>query len=351
MKPIKDRTVVGVVLVCLFFVLPDLLSAQDTVFQLRDGGRSAKRVTGRVTAVTANGVTINGSEVPAAQVQKVTYGKEPLEVGRARDQMESGRFSDAIEELGKIKANVGANVKQEIDFIRAYSTAQLSLRGGSIVPGTAAKAVRRFITSNPNSYHLVPAKDQFARLAFAAGRPKVAADEFKKLQSTNWLEYKLKGYFHAGQMQIVLGDLELASKNFKAIAGIQSNDNLAQTYKLLAQCELAKIDGLRGNAAPAKAKIEGIIKKENSDNKKLFAHLYNALGATHEKAGRLKEASYAYLHTELLFASESEAHAEAVYHLALIWPQLEQTDRANRARSILLERYRNSYWATKIQTP
>lgn len=357
MKSIQDKTFPTVVLARLVlasvlfagmaFALPHTLSGQDSVYKLRDDGRSSK-VNGRITAVTANGVTINGAEVPAALVQKVTYGKEPLEVGRARDQMESGQFGDAIEELKKIKTNVDANVKQEIDFIRAYSTAQISLRGGGVTPKNAAGAVKSFIDSNSNSFHLVPAKDQFARLAFAAGLPEVAEAEFKKLQATSWLEYKLKGYFHAGQMQIQLGKLEAAEASFGAIAGVESNDNMSQTYKLLAACELAKISGLRGNTESAQKQIEEIIKKENSDNKKLFAHLYNALGAVHEKAGQLKQAARAYLHTELLFASETEAHAEAVYRLALIWPKLEDTDRANRARNMLKERYRNSFWASKL---
>jgi len=150
MKPIEDRIVAGVVLVCLFFVLPDSMSAQDALYQLRDGGRSAKRVIGKITSVTANSVTINGSEVPASQIQKVTFGKAPPEVGKARDQMESGRFSDAIAELAKVRGSADPNVKQEIEFIRAYSTAQLSLRGGNVIPKTAGSAVKNFISSYPN---------------------------------------------------------------------------------------------------------------------------------------------------------------------------------------------------------
>ena len=351
MKPKKYRALLTVAAMCLgfaIFALPaSLIQAQDSLYKIRDNGKTSK-VNGRITAVTANGVTINGSEVPASLIQKVSYGKEPLEVGRARDQMDSGRYSDAIEELKKIQANVDSNVKQEIDYIRAYSTAQISLRGGSITPKSAASAVKKFIDSNTNSFHLVPAKDQFARLAFAAGLPQAAEAQFKKLQETPWLEYKLKGYFHAGQMQVQLGKLAEAEGSFKSISGVESNDDMSQTYKLLAQCELAKIAGLKGNADAAQKQLEDIIKKENSDNKKLFAHLYNALGAVHQKAGRLKEAARAYLHTELLFASEAEAHAEAVYHLALIWPQLEDTDRANRARDLLKQRYRNSFWASKL---
>ena len=354
MKLTTNKAMQSVAAGCLIFAIfaicslpASLAQAQDALYRLRDNGRASK-VNGRITEVTADGVTINGTKVPSSLIQKVSYGKEPLEVGRARDQMESGRYSDAIEELKKITANVGPNIKQEIDFIRAYATAQISLRGGSVTPKTAASAVKRFIDSNPNSFHLVPAKDQFARLAFAAGLPQAAEAQFKKLQSSQWLEYKLKGHFHAGQMQVQLGKLDQAESSFKAIGGVESNDNISQTYKLLAQCELAKIAGLKGNADAAQKQLEEIIKKENSDNKKLFAHLYNALGAVHLKAGRLKQAARAYLHTELLFASEAEAHAEAVYNLALIWPQLEDTDRANRARDLLKQRYRNSFWASKL---
>ena len=351
MKPNKNRDLLTATVVCLIFAtfaLPaSLAQAQDTLYKFRDDGRASK-VNGRITKVTANGVTINGNKVPSALIQKVTYGKEPLEVGRARDQMESGRYSDAIEELKKIKANVGPKVKQEIEYIQAYSTAQISLRGGSVTPKSAATTVKRFIDSNTNSFHLVPAKDQFARLAFAAGLPDTAEKEFKKLQASPWVEYKLKGYFHAGQMQIQLGKLDQAEASFKSISGVESNDNISQTYKLLAKCELAKIAGLKGNADAAQKQLEEIIKNEDSDNKKLFAQLYNALGAVHQKAGRLKEASRAYLHTELLFASEAEAHAEALYHLVPIWTQLEDTDRANRARNLLKSRYRNSFWASKL---
>ncbi len=64
--------------------------------------------------------------------------------------------------------------------------------------------------------------------------------------------------------------------------------------------------------------------------------------------GNLKEAATAFLHTELLFAQEIEPQAEALYQLALIWPKLNQTDRASRAREGLKSRYRNSYWANKL---
>lgn len=321
--------------------------AQDAVFRIRAGGKTSK-VAGKISASSPTGVTINGKEVPAHEIRKVAYANEPPIVDRARKQMENGRYSDAIEELKKIKGNVNKNIRREIDFINAYSTAQVSLRGGGITPKSAATAVKTFITTYSDSHNLVPAIDQFARLAFAAGLPDVSINEFKKLQNSNWLEYQLKGYFHAGDMLVLRGKLAEAKQAFSAITAMGGTDDMTQNYKLLAACHLAKIEGLQGNVDNARKTLETIIKQENPDNKKLFANLYNCLGAVHEKSGRLKEAARAYLHTELLFATETEAHAEAVYRLAKIWPKLEETDRANDSRDLVKSRYRNSYWSTQL---
>ena len=332
--------------VLLLLATVSIGQAQDVLYKYRSDGKTS-RVSGKISGFTPNGVTIDGNEVPAADIKKVVFTREPSEIERARGQMDSRRYADSIAELDKITGSLSKDAQMEVEFIRAFSSAQISLRGGAITPKVAAGQVKKFITDYGNSFHLVPAIDQFAKLAFAAGLPQVAEAEFQKLQNSNWPEYQLKGYFQAGEMQILLNKLPDAKASFEAILQIGANDDLTQTYKLLAKCELARVAGLQGDANAQKA-IEKIIKDENPDDKKLFAHLYNALGSIHEKAGRFKEAARAYLHTELLFASEPEAHAEALYHLALLWPKLDKTDRANRARDTIKSRYRNSYWAGQL---
>ena len=95
-------------------------------------------------------------------------------------------------------------------------------------------------------------------------------------------------------------------------------------------------------------KIEAIIKREDPMvAQQLFAHAYNALGTCHEQTENWEEAAIAYLHTELLFAQHPEPHAEALYRLSTIWTKLEESDRANKARKTLRDRYPNSYWAAK----
>ena len=114
------------------------------------------------------------------------------------------------------------------------------------------------------------------------------------------------------------------------------------------QCQLAKIMALEGKSEAGRAIVEKIIKEENPDNGMLFAYAYNTLGTCHVQSQQPKPAAIAFLHTELLYGTESDPHAEALYNLAKLWPQLEETDRANRARQALKSRYRNTYWALQL---
>jgi len=62
----------------------------------------------------------------------------------------------------------------------------------------------------------------------------------------------------------------------------------------------------------------------------------------------MAEAQEKFLFTHLLFDTESDAHAEAVYHLVGIWTNQNQTDRAAEARQILKSRYRNTWWSSQL---
>lgn len=327
---------------------PTSTCAQDAIYQLKSSGRAVK-VGGKITNVSPDGAKIDGKQIPVAEIKRLYFAGEPSEVNRAREQMDGGRLSDAIETLADVDASKLSNrLRAEVDFIRAFSNSQISLRGGNITPQVAGRQVGEFISKHGDSLHLYPAVEQFGKLLFAFDKPDLAAAEFEKLAQCSWPEYQLKGQFQLGKTLVVTGKLAEAESAFDTILALPSNDDLTQSYKQLAKCEKARVIGLRGNLEAGLKSINELIATENSDNKVLFAHLYNALGALYEKSGQIKEARTAYLHTELLFASESEPHAEALFRLANIWLQLDETDRANTARDTLKTRYRNSYWAGKL---
>ncbi|MFT7633391.1 MAG: Flp pilus assembly protein TadD [Mariniblastus sp.] len=347
MNPIRIKPLNVGILCLVAWLLPTLSQAQDGVYKYKvDGGTT--KVSGKITNVTPDGVVIGNKAVAAEEIKRLYYSREPAGLNRAREQMQDGRFSDALEDLDELDATTMAGpLKQEYDFIKANSKSQLSIRGIRFTPQEAGKELRDFIIAHPSSLHVYPAIEQYGKQLFAFGKPDLAAKEFAKLAQCSWNEYRLKGLFQRGKALIEDGKPNEAQSAFDTISAVQSNDDLSQTYRLLAQSETARLKGINGNAPQAVAILEKMILDESAENGLLFANIYNALGAIHEKSGKIKEARTAYLHTNLLYASEGEAHAEALYRLSLIWPQLEETDRANDARETLKTRYRNSYWAGK----
>ncbi len=332
---------------------PIVLPAQnDSVFISGSDRNSVIR--GKITASSPLGITIktNSTEqdVPASQILKIKYATEPSQLDRARERFDSGRYDDCISELDKIKnEELTPLVKTEVDFLRAFATAQKALRGDTgVTSQQAGSIINQFVKNNSNSYRLIPATEMLGRLLIAIGKPEMAEEEFVKLTQSNWNEYVLKGHYLTGQAQILQGKLDPAKASFDAIKGVTSNDDMTQQYKLLAECQLAKIMALQGQVEPAIEILNKIIKDEDADNTQLFANAYNALGTCYLKADQLKAASRAFLKTQLLFSAQADAHAEALFNLATIWPKLDQTDRANQARQALKSQYRNSYWASKL---
>lgn len=354
MKQIK-KTNVGrfkvVVAVSLFVGFANLASsqgllAQDGVYQFKASGGNSK-TSGKITEISPDGVMIAGKLVPASKIARVSFSREPSDINRARDQMETGRFSDAIESLGKIDVTkLTPQMKAEVDFIRAFSMSQSSLRGGGTTPQEAGAVVTAFIDEHPTSWHLHPAVEQLGKLYFAIDRTDLAIGQFAKLTKSSWPRYRLNGSLQLGML--TMDKAAEANSAFDSILNSNSNDDVTQLYKLLAKCQKARLAGIDGDSATSLSELNEMIATENSDNKLLFAHLYNALGAVHQKNSNWKEARTAYLHTDLLFATESELHAEALFHLSKIWAKLEETDRAAAARDTLKSRYRNSYWAGKL---
>ena len=151
-----------------------------------------------------------------------------------------------------------------------------------------------------------------------------------------------------GETLIHQDKLSDALKSYRALTNLSGNDDQTRQFKLLAECQTAKLSALQGDVETAIASVEEIIENENAENTQLFAYAYNALGTCYLKSNQLKKACRAFLHTELLFSSESDAHAEALYNLAKIWPKLKESGRANRARETLTSRYRNTIWASKL---
>ena len=264
--------------------------------------------------------------------------------------MDSGQYDDAWAELQKITETQTGIVLQEQQYIESFLMGKLSLQGGSVSTADARSKIGQYLQKYPNSFRVYPLTELHGELLVAANELAQAEAAFEQLSSASITDYQIKNLFNLGQTQLLLEKFTAARATFETLQNHKLNDINAQNYKTLARCQAAKAYVLspEGQIEPAQAVIEKIIKNENPDNSQLFAHCYNALGICHLKNNDDKGAALAFLHTDLLFSTEADAHAEALYHLNKLWSKMEQNDRANRARQILNANYGNSIWKSKM---
>ena len=320
----------------------------DTVYRANASGVGSTKISGKVIDMTPTGILVESkgspTSIPAAEVRSVVYAGQVSAIARTADRIKAGSYAQGIEEIAKIDDKGNAYVAHELAFLKAYAEGNLALKG-SFDAIAAGKSLRNFLTKYKKSYHFFPATALKGQLLYALKFPDLAAKEFKLLTQSQWPEYVIKGNYYLAQTALAQQDFDGAIAICDQIIASTDNDDLTQQYQLLAKCTKAKAQCLSGNPGSAEDDLKQIIKVENPDNQQLFATAYNALGVYHFKAQQLKEARDKFLLTHLLMYSESEAHAEALYYLAQIWPELEDTDEANKTRELLKSRYRNSYWA------
>ncbi len=353
MKPLS-RLLLSLVALAVCLPVNDALAQKDTVFLIKkENQRGSSKVTGKVIGSTPDSITVQDGgqsrEVPTHTIRKIVYADEPSALERARDRITDGRYADCLTELAKIKKTPPSTfIQREIEYLNAFANANIALAGGDVTAQVAGQAINKFINDNPDAYQTYPAVDLMGKLLLGIGRVNLAEKQFDKLSQAQSPIYKSQGFFQKGNSQLLQEKLDEAKSTFNEIEQINSNDETTRQFKLAAKCQLAKIKALQGDPASAKSEIEAIIKSESEENEMVFAYAYNALGTCHEKLGDLKSAALAFLHNDLLFMSQADARAEALYKLAKIWPQLDKPDAANRARSSLLSQYQNSIWASKL---
>ena len=125
-------------------------------------------------------------------------------------------------------------------------------------------------------------------------------------------------------------------------------DGIAAEFEGYAEVRQAVVDGFNelntdDQAEPQLQKYidasEQVIAQASPEDAAVHARAYNVLGASLKKAGRTKEALLAYLHVDVLYASQAQAHAEALRNLAELWSAVNQPQRAAQALQTLQDRY------------
>ncbi len=311
-------------------------------------------VTGRIKGMTPKDVTIDigGAEtsVPVNEIATIYYEGEPTAVKTARTNLLNGAYENAVEALDRVSPEDLSRdiIKQEVDYFKAVCAAKLALGGSGSVKDAGSKMVA-FTRAYPNSYHYLEACEILGDLLVSIGSFGPAESYYSKLAAAPWPAYKMRAGVKLGRAQLAQNKPADAMRTFDAVLGIKADDDAAKIQRLAATLGKASCMAAEGKQEEAITMITKILQDADPEDTELHSRAYNTLGTALRKAGRDKEALLAFLHVDLLYFSQPEAHAEALYNLADLWNQLHKTERAVRARKLLQENYANSTWARKGQ--
>ena len=329
------------------FAVASTASAQSTIDRIR---RQNGVDSGKITAITPLGVTISKSGVestiPAEEIEAVTYSGEPGELNAARNALQAGRAQEALDSLAKIAV---ADIRREeiladVDFYAARAKAQLAL-AGSGDPAAAGADVRSFMTKHNKSFHVPQAIETLGDLLAAAGQPANARTEFAKLAKAKSPYFELKSALLVGRTYQSEGDHAQALAEFDKV--VASTDDGAQIVplKLAATLDRSVSQAAAGQVKEATSAIGDIIAKAQPEDAELLARAYNALGDCYLQSKDPRGALFAFLHVDLLYSQDAEAHAKALHELVPLWKNVGRDSRSQEAAQKLAEKYPGSRWA------
>ncbi len=334
---------------CLLASVAAALNAQqfDQVVPLK-GSNSSGVITGE--SVTFVEIEVRGSkiQIPVNTIKRVTYGEDPTELKRGRDNIQTGNFEAGLDDLSKVAPATLTRsfIKQDYAFYRALALGRIALSGGGDKQAAAA-AMLNFVKAAPSSFHFLEAAELLGDLAVSQGDYAGAARYYSAITAKSpWPDFKMRGGVLEGRALLAQKKYTEAQTKFDAVAATNVDTPAAMMQKQVAEVGKAVCMAELGQPDPAIVILDKIVADNDpSEAKELFGRTYNALGRCHLKAKRDKDALLAFLRVDLLFNNNPEVHAEALYYLSKLWGVVNKAERAAAARSLLTSRYAGSPWA------
>lgn len=329
------------------------LSAQDTI-TLRRKTSQGSTLVGKILDTSRNGIKLSyrgrDQAIPAHEIARLSLAGEPSGLARARAALAAGNDDEALELLEAITLPDSARdiVRQEAGYHRCLAMSNLALKGAGSI-GKAGSSMLSFLKQERNTIYFFPAAERLGDLALAAGNFDEAVNYYSQLEKAAATEVQMRGMILQGDVLLAKNDWSRAAKKYEAALARESTNAGVRRQQLLASVGLAVCQGVQGDSGDAIKKLEQIIANQPASDAELFSRVYLALGTIHKQAGHHMDAVLEFLHVDLLFPQQRDAHAQALYHLAELWPQVSQPARGVDARKSLKEQYAGTHWARQLQ--
>jgi tetratricopeptide (TPR) repeat protein len=346
----------AVLAVCISIGGASALQAAETITRKRD-----KPLSGDVTAVSKTEVSVKVKtpkedtiKVPANVVQNIAWGGEAPDANLARGDEAGGRYQKAIDGYQKaLSAAKGGNplARVELEYGIARSRGKLALTD----PSQAEEAIRRleeFRTKQGDHYRFYDAVGLLGQLYLAQKDVAKAQAAFELLGKAPWKEAQLASRISMGKLLLADGKPDEAVAAFDAVISQPVDGSQEESQRQEAVLGKARVLIGQKKFDEAQKLLEEVISKADPDDARVHAEAYVRLGDCLREQGKDKDALLAYLHVDVLFATEKSMQAEALFHLTRLWEKVGQKGRAAEARDKLEgEEFKGSEWARQLKAP
>jgi tetratricopeptide (TPR) repeat protein len=267
----------------------------------------------------------------------------------ARNAIAAGQYENALTSLERVEPGkvTRPEIKQDVEFYDAYCRAKLALAGGGDVRA-AGRTLANFVSAQPGSYHHLEARMLLGDLLVAVSAFPKAEEQYAKVAEAPWPETRLRAQIARGRTLLAQEKYADAQTAFEAVLTEAGSVEGAEGLSLRLGGELGKAECLAGNGQFDEAikMAEKVIAESQPEDVALNGRAYVTLGNCYRrKPNATKDALLAYLHVDVLYFRNGEAHAESLARLSELWSSVGKPERALEAKQMLSERYPNSRWA------
>lgn len=341
----------GAISLCFAWLAMSLSIEGAEVVYLRS---NSNKLSGAVEDLSVKGLRLKTPKgevvsIPADDIKQILWEGEPIILRNSRNSDLAERTATALEGYRTALKEIPEEQKrfrEEAEFGVARCLARQAATDPQQTPEALAE-LARFAKQYPESLHYYDSLLLAADLALKSNQVDAAQENYRILKGSATGTYPLLGELGLARLALAKGDSASAAKSLQAVLDSPLKGALVTRRQMQARMELAGIQ-LVENRTEEAAKISGeVIASSPPDDAESLARAYLLRGNCYLKLGNQKEALFDFLHVDLLFSQESAAHAEALYHLAELWPALKHPERGVEARDRLASLYPDSEWTKK----
>jgi tetratricopeptide (TPR) repeat protein len=336
-------------------ILAALTASQAFAVDIITRKSDSKKASGAITEMSQTEIKLKKAvgepEVVAANdVAAIQWDAGGPELPLGYSDENNGKYDSAIKRYTKARddaKNPSDYLKAEFEYVIARANGLASLADPDKQKAAIAM-LEKAQKGKPEHFRYYESVHVLGQIQVASGDFAAARTTFEQLAKAPWNEYKMLAKISSGRVNVAEKKLDAATADFEAAAAMATDAAPDQARKYEAMLGQAQAQIAQSKFEDALKILELVTDKGPADESALQAEAYVLQGNALQSLGRLKEATIAYLHVDLLYPREAASHAEALYNLTKSWKQVQYPDRSALAAGKLEKQYPNSIWRKKL---